>query len=165
MFLHFRPEFDKGDRDQWVPVSNDTRRLIEGALERGVVRDFGWLIPEGRMEFEDTRDKPMGGSALLRSLHHAEKVLGIPYVKGRGFHGLKRRHVTVGDEVAGGDLSLVGDVTGNRSPEVPRTRHLFAELGRMVLHVDQIRKRISAPTSDESGHENGQTQTEESHDA
>jgi hypothetical protein len=156
MLLHFRPEFDKGDRDQWVPVSEETRALIEEALERDAVRESGWLVPEGRMDFDDARDKPMGASGLDGALGKAEELLGIPSVKGRKYHGIKRRHVTTGDEVAGGNLQLVADVAGNRSLEVLRTRYRFPELGRMVTQVDQIRARIHRPEEGESGHENGQ---------
>lgn len=164
MFLHFRPEFDKGDRDQWVPVSQETRELIEEALERHQVIDSGWLVPEGRLDYDDPRDKPMGASALIGLLHEAEDVLGIPHVTGRGYHGLKRRHVTVADEEAGGDLSLVGDITGNRSPEVLRTIYRFPELGRMVLQVDRVRARIRAPERAETGHENGHSTEGGTHD-
>lgn len=122
MFLHFRPEFDKRKRDQWVPVSEKTRRLIEDALARPIVVDSGWLIPEGQLDYENPWDK----------LHDAERVLGIPTVHARAYHGIKRQHITRSDEVAHGDLSLVGDVTRNRSKEVLGRIYRFPQLGRMV---------------------------------
>jgi integrase len=113
MWLRFQKEFDKRKRTAIRPVHPETRALIEEAMERTQVVESGWLFTEGRMEYQDARDKPIGGSALIRMLHQAEQALGVPTVKGRGFHGLKRRHITVGYEVSGGDEALVGDVTGN----------------------------------------------------
>lgn len=144
LFLHFRAPYDKGKRDMWVPVSEETRGLLLEALERTEVRESGWLLPEGRMDCDDPREKPVGDSALIGMLRDAEETLEIPHVERRAYHAIKRRHVTTSDEEAAGDLNLVGDVTGNRSPEVLRSLYRFPEAARMVLQVDRVRGRLSS---------------------
>ncbi|MEK9505200.1 hypothetical protein [Gaopeijia maritima] len=138
MFLHYRAEYDKGGRDEWVPVPPEVRRLVESALEREEVQASGWLFPEGRLDFSDTRDKPMRAESIITALHAAEKAVGVATVKGRGFHGAKRLHVTKGLQVAGGDATRVGDVTGNVSEHVLKTIYRQKELGQMVQQVDGV---------------------------
>lgn len=150
LFLHFRAQYDKANQDRWVPVSDETRALVMDALERPEVTGCGWLFPEGRMDHDVARDKPISDGALIKLLvgdpkkrrKGAEEILGIKHVKRRAYHAVKRRHVTTSDEEASGDLNLVGDVTGNRSPEVLRSLYRFPEAARMVLQVDRVRARI-----------------------
>lgn len=145
MFLHYRAEFDKGGRDEWVPVPPEVREILEAALATPEVRESGWLFPEGRLGFQDARDKPMDATSIIASLHKAEETLGIPRVRGRGFHGAKRLHVTIGGEIAGGDYTLVGDVTGNVSEHVLKTIYRQRDLGRMVLQVDGVGAALRGP--------------------
>ena len=157
LFLHYRAEFDKGGRDEWVPVPAVVRGLVEDALARPEVRESGWLFPEGRMEFDDARAKPMRADSIIRALHAAEKALGIKRVKGRGFHGMKRLHVTKGLQVAGGDATRVGDVTGNVSEHVLKQIYRQAELGQMVQQVDGVADILMGPEA-----ENADTKTDRS---
>ena len=146
MFLHFRAEHDKGGRDEWVPVPDRVRSLIEEAVEREPVWESGWLLPEGRLEYRDKRHKPMDATSIIDNLHNAEDVLGIERVRGRGYHGGKRLHVTMGMELAGGDATIVGDVTGNASEHVIKTIYRQKDLGRMVLQVDGVDAILGANT-------------------
>lgn len=143
IFLHFRKEFDKGKRGAMVPVSFGTAELLADALERDEVEDSGWLFPEGRLGYDDARNQPWGVSAAIHALHDAEEVLGIDYVEGRAYHGLKRRHITTGMEVARGDTALVGDQTGNVSAELIRKVYRKANRRRMTTHVDAVREALS----------------------
>ena len=138
MLLHYRAEYDKGGRDEWVPVPEQIRPVVEHALAQPQVQESGWLVPEGRLEFDDPRTKPMRVDSLIEALHAAEEVLKIPTVAGRGFHGLKRLHVTKGLQVAGGDASRVGDITGNVSEHVLKTIYRQKELAQMVQQVDAV---------------------------
>lgn len=150
VLLRMRKEFDKGGRTQLVPVSAPTAALLADALERDVVQEWGWLFPEGRLDYDDARDKPWGPDAATRSLHLAEKALGIPRVQGRAFHGLKRAHVTAAMDVAHGDTALVGDVTGNVSAELLRRVYRKANRTRTGTHVDAVRKAFEGPENTRS---------------
>lgn len=73
-------------------------------------------------------------------------MLGIPWVKGRAWHGLKRRDVTLSGEESGDDWALVGDVTGKTSPELLRKAYRRQSESRNVDQVDRIRARLEATT-------------------
>lgn len=149
VLLHFRGAFDKVKRGSMVPVSLPTAALIIQALERDLVAEWGWLIPEGRLDRNDSRDKPWDHSAANHALHDAESVLGIEWVFRRAYHGLKRRHVTTAMEVAHGDTALVGDLTGNASAELLRKVYRKANRHRTSSHVDAVRDAIEAKSGRE----------------
>lgn len=75
-------------------------------------------------------------------LHKAEKALGISRVRGRGWHGIRRLHITLGFEVSGGDEALIGDVTGNVSADLLRWVYRQQDRGRITRQVDAVRARI-----------------------
>jgi integrase len=145
IWMHFRGERDKRGHGALIPVSAKTAELVLDALEREEVRQSGWLFPGGHLGHRspDCRwKKPIGAfDGLLRK---AERVLGIPHVEGRATHGIKRVHVTVSWEEAGGDAALVGDVTGNSSPEVLRTTYRQQSEQRKLMQVDRVRARLEA---------------------
>ncbi|MDH5761044.1 MAG: hypothetical protein OEZ65_15885 [Gemmatimonadota bacterium] len=145
----FRKEYDKGRRGAIVPVSADTHLLIADALDRTEVQESGWLIPEGRDDYDDPVDKPLNKKAVSDQLHRAEKVLGIPYVPGRAWHGLKRTHVTMSWEEAGGDAGLVGDITGNVDPKLLKDTYRQLSLKRTTAHVDRVRARLKEEANSE----------------
>lgn len=147
VLLHFRGAFDKGGREAFVPVSVPTAELLADALEHDLVEEWGWLFPEGRLDHDDPRDKPWGTHAAIDALHAAEEVVGVPYVRKRAYHGLKRAHVTAAMEVAHGDTALVGDQTGNVSAELLRRVYRKANRRRQTGHVDAVRKAIETPES------------------
>lgn len=153
VFLRFRGEFDKGGKASVVPVSAPTAALLADALDHDLVIEWGWLFPEGRLDYDDARDKPWGDTAAIEGLHHAEDVLGIPYVKGRAYHGIKRRHVTTAMEVTGGDTALVGDQTGNVSAELIRRVYRKQNRSRQATHVDAVRAALEGETGRESTRE------------
>jgi len=154
VLLHFRKEHDKSGRGAMVPVSMPTAALIIQAIENDLVSEWGWLIPEGRLDYDDPRDKPLSKPKAIVKLHKAEKALGIPYVKHRAYHGLKRRHVTTAMEVAHGDTALVGDLTGNASAELLRKVYRKANTRRTSSHVDAVRGAIEGENTPENPPEN-----------
>lgn len=143
MLLKFQAANDKKGRARIVPISEVTRSLVLAALERPIVDEHGWLFPEGRLEYNDPRDKPRSREAMARDLHHAERILGIEHIRGRGYHGIKRRHVTAAFQVSGGDASLVGDVTGNTSTELLRNVYRQQDHRRIKHQVDSVRTAIT----------------------
>ncbi|MDI7267495.1 MAG: hypothetical protein QME96_05830 [Myxococcota bacterium] len=145
----YRREWDKGRRGSVVPASAETAQLVAEALERPEVQESGWLFPEGRLEYDDPTDKPMGKDAMTEALHRAEVALGIPYVPGRAWHGQKRGHVTASWEEASGDAGLVGDLTGNVSASL--LKDIYRQFGRKrtTTHVDRVRQRLKAEAEEE----------------
>lgn len=147
ILLRFRGEYDKGRRHALVPVSAETAELLARALDEDIVREHGWLFPEGRLDLNDPRDKPRGKSTAIRGLHELERLVKVRRVKRRAFHGIKRAHVTVGMEEASGDTALVGDVTGNLSAELLRRVYRRSNKKRSRAHVERIRARFSGAES------------------
>lgn len=142
LHIVFRAEFDKGRRSATVPVSRETGLLVAAALERTEVQETDWLFPGGRLEYEDPIDGPIEKKGITEALHRAERLLEIPEVDGRGWHGLKRLHVTTSWEEASGDAGLVGDVTGNVDAGLLRNTYRQLDTKRTTAHVDRIRDRL-----------------------
>lgn len=142
LHIVFRREYDKGRRSAVVPVSAETHLLVAEALDRPEVIESGWLFPEGRLEYADPTEKPWNPDAATSALHRAEKALGIEYISGRAWHGLKRRHVTASWEEASGDAALVGDVTGNIDANLLRNTYRQLNRKRTTDHVDRVRRRL-----------------------
>lgn len=140
--LRFWKSHDKGGKSSTVPVSNATAELILEQLETDRTKRWGWLFPGQRAAVPLGGTDSTGAGTWAKLLHDAEEVLGIPWVKGRAWHGLKRRHVTLSGEESGGDWALVGDVTGNTSPEVLRKAYRRQSESRKVEQVDRIRARL-----------------------
>ena len=141
---------DKAKRGKWLPVSLGTQRLIEKALEHPDVIRTGYLIPRELTNRAATIHH-LESSDLITLLRDAEELLGIPYVAGRGFHGIKRRHVTVALKVSRRDLDLVGDVTGNQDRDILLEIYREEEEGPEMEHVRAMHRQIGGnepvPTS------------------
>lgn len=101
----------------------------------------------------------MRAESIIAALHAAEEVVGVRTVPCRGFHGAKRLHVTKGLQVAGGDATRVGDVTGNVSEPVLKTIYR-QELGQMVQQVDGVAALLTGRKA-----ENTDTRTDRSDEA
>lgn len=165
VFLRFRKEWDKSGKEGLVPISKKTAALLADALELPDVEETEFLFPEGRWDQDVGRHQPATKRTLTKKLHdEAEEAWEIPYVEGRAFHGIKRRHVTVSAEVAHGDLDLVGDLTGNVDAELLRRVYRWKDTGRMVEHVDRIRARIEGEEEPSEGPQETREDTRESED-
>ena len=162
LWITFRQAYDKGrKKDRLVPVSEETGQLVADALEREEVRAGGWLLPGGLLgqrSPEKFWQQPVSTGALNRMLKHAEELLGIPHVAGRGFHGIKRRHVTESWEIASGDAALVGDVTGNVDAKLLRSVYRQQNRPRMRRQVDMVRGRLSGQKEGEDAREDARKQ-------
>ena len=140
--LRFRKEYDKADRDGYVPISRESAELLADALEQDIVQEFEWIFPEGRLDYDDPRDKPWSKDAAIDRLRDAERAHGITPVPGRAYHGIKRSHVTKSMEIAHGDTELVGDLTGNVSAALLRQTYRFGQDATKARHVDAIREAL-----------------------
>ena len=146
--LRFRKEYDKADRDGYVPISRETAELLANALEQDIVQEFGWIFPEGRLGYDDARDKPWSKDAAIDGLTMAEALVGIRHVPGRAYHGIKRIHITKSMEIAHGDTELVGDLTGNVSAALLRQTYRFGQDATKARHVDAIREALKGEDDD-----------------
>ena len=148
IWLRFRKETDKGRRESTVPVSAETAELILEALKRPEVHAGGWLLPGGHEGSKRRAGVSWGGADATSSagpihkLHEAERLLGIDHVRGRGYHGIERAHVTVSWDEASGDAAKVGDLTGNSSPEVLERHYRRKQKASQAAHVDAVRARF-----------------------
>jgi integrase len=149
VWLRFRNETDKSKRTSSVPVSEQTADLILQALERLEVQSGGWLLPGGREGSVRSAGIPWGGTDAtgaagpIRKLHEAEETLKIDRVPWRGYHGIKRAHVTVSWGIAGGDAAKADDLTGNTSPDVLRRHYSKARTAGKIEHMERIRATFS----------------------
>lgn len=84
----------------------------------------------------------MNPNPTVVRLRGAAYVLDVAYIPGRGFHGIKRRHVTAALRVSRGDVDLVGDVTGNRDREVLLKVYCQEECGPEDRHVLAMRGHL-----------------------
>lgn len=89
--LRWRADEDKVDREWWAPVSPEVREALENR-RRAQLRAEGemseWIFPAPRSEGHLRSD------VARKWLVRAEEKAGVEHVKGRGFHGLRRRWVT-----------------------------------------------------------------------
>ena len=169
LWIRFSGETDKVDQSAIRPVSPATRQLIEEALQRPEVLHTGWLFPEGRLDQSYPIDKPIDASSIIKLLRKAEEVLGIEYVFRRAYHGLKKRHVTLGYRVSGRDETVVADMVGNLDMALLRGTYRQEDLERILRYAEAVREefaRRDGPDSEapeggsegpETGHENGHT--------
>jgi hypothetical protein len=84
-----------------------------------------------------------GAAGPIRKLHKAEKSLEIPHVRGRGYHALKRAHVSAAYELTGGDESRVQDLTGTSTVAVLRRHYRMAGKEATERQLDRVRARSS----------------------
>ena len=128
--------------------ARETAELLADALEQDIVQEYGWIFPEGRLDYDDARDKPWSRDAAIDRLADAEHASGIEHVAGRAYHGIKRIHVTKSMEIAHGDTQLVGDLTGNVSAALLRQTYRFGQGASKARHVDAIREALNEPKTD-----------------
>lgn len=143
----FRADADKASRTGLVVVSRQTAELITNARRRRAVDAGGWLFPGGHLgHMGELVEQPIHRDALTTLLREAEDTLDIEHVEERGWHGLKRRHVTEGMVLAAGDMDRVQETTGNVDPDVLRDRYRLREQHRIARRtaeqVDGLRERL-----------------------
>ena len=116
--INFPAATDKARRQGRAYVTDETKAAIEALLELDAVLESGYLFPQGRLTHRDRRNGPIGDTGLNKMLKKAEEAAGVDHVEGRGFHGVKRRAVTMLMDAFGGDAGKVGQITGNLTPSV-----------------------------------------------
>jgi len=156
VWLRMWKSTDKGRKLGRVPVTTETAELILATLKRPEVQEHGWLLPGGHEGSKRGSHAPWGGfditgsSGPIAKLHAAEELLGIPRVRCRAYHGVKKAHVTVSWEEAGGDAAKVGDLTGNTSHAVLERHYRKPPRAATEEHQDKIRARFSGRSHTEA---------------
>lgn len=118
--IQFGGETDKARRTGRVPIVGRAREAVELLLQMPAVQATGLLFPQGDLH-DDTPDRgPMHGRYLTTLLHEAEKRAGVKEVKGRAFHGIKRRAVTDWGRKTR-DMALVSKVSRTNRPTLEGT--------------------------------------------
>lgn len=84
--VRFRAEYDKAGKERVAILSPTSQWKVEARLRDSEVKRSGWLFPG--------EDGPIGYDQFRRWLHDLCELAGVPYVEGRGWHGIKRRSVT-----------------------------------------------------------------------
>jgi integrase len=92
--ITFQAEWDKQGKTVSMPLRRGSRLAVEAALRwrETTGYDGPWLIPAQRVK------KPYSAQSFWWSLTEAEKRAGIPHIRGRGAHGLRR--MLAGDVLA-----------------------------------------------------------------
>lgn len=149
----FRADHDKAGRTGLVVVSRQTEALARNAWKRRAVQHGGWLLPGGHLgHMGELVEQPLSPSGLKQLLLAAEDTLGINHVTGRGWHAIKRRHVTEGVELAEGDIDLVRSTTGNVDADVLEDRYRLPTdartARRTARQVDSLREKLTEQEDD-----------------
>ncbi len=100
--ITFLAEHDKASQRGRSVFVNDTARAIKVLLDTPLVKSTKFLFPLGDLDKPTPRSEtapPHQNYAIKRWLAPAEKLAGIEHVKGRAFHGLKRRFATDVDDL------------------------------------------------------------------
>lgn len=93
--LTFPGETDKARRSGEVALYGRALAVAEELLTMPAVRKSGYFCPQGPLKKPGKqRAELTHARSFQRWLEDAEKIARIPHVKGRGFHGIKRRFAT-----------------------------------------------------------------------
>jgi integrase len=156
MVVTWRGESDKAGKTSRSPLPPTARLAVEALLETRVVQESGYLFPNRRdlsrlastaNEAKDIR--PMREEDLIEMLHEAEQLAGVPTLKGRAFHGIKRRQVTVAVEEVQ-NLEIVAAQSGT-TVEMLRSTYLQEDLATKAGLASKLEARRERKTASGGG--------------
>jgi len=130
--------WDKLGREWSQPVRNLTRVALEVARFWREELDYTgpWVIPSGSAK---NRSETYSAQSLWSALCDAEKRAGIPHIKGRGAHGLRRL-------LAGNVAELTGDaVLAMNSIGDTDVRMASRYLKKRNDRIDDVFRRLDLP--------------------
>jgi integrase len=94
-WIQFPGATDKARRSGRAFLTESAQLAVELLLQTPAVRASGLLFPAGDLQDGSRKRQPISDEGLRKMLHRAEKKAGVASVKGRAWHGLKRRFATV----------------------------------------------------------------------
>jgi integrase len=153
--ITWRKEWDKLGREWTQPMRQLTKEaLIVAAMHRR--EDSPWILPAGSKKNKGETYSPQ---SLWSALQAAEKRAGIPKLKGRGAHGLRRM-------LAGNVATLTGDAVlamksiGDTDVRMAN-RYLKNRPDEMTSVFERLDSRSRPEASDEKSNETTTQETGE----
>jgi integrase len=142
--ITWRKEYDKNGTTWTQPLREPTRKALAVARawttgERGTRRwvyDTPWVLPTGHALSESPT---YTAGSLWKALKGAEQRAGIPHLKGRGAHGLRRLLAGNVHELTG-DAMLALQAIGDRDPKM-----MARYLKKRDRRVRDAFERLDAP--------------------
>lgn len=144
--IRFPGERDKSGKTRWTVLTDSARRAVEMLLQFPAVKVTGHLFPTGDLtSAKDPKRPPYSHEALNNRWKQVEKLAGVPYVKGRAYHGIKRRTVTEGARAMGGDLGIVSSQTATRRDTLANIyeQEDFTDRVELARRLEERRKKAS----------------------
>lgn len=92
--LSFPGHTDKARRAGEVYLFGRAKELVEQLLATRAVQTSGQLFPSGDLHTEAPKGETITDQSLRNWLHQAEEQAGVEHIKGRAYHGFKRRFAT-----------------------------------------------------------------------
>lgn len=138
--IRWRAEHDKGRREHIVPIS---KQLLE-ELRQSFVEGEDWLFPSDRIAGE-----PIGRELMESWWREMEDRAGIPRIKGRGWHSLRRKFATERKQGSLADLAYAGGWNGTQTLTTVYIQPDEASIREVVSSRAPVRR---APISTENGH-------------
>lgn len=92
--ITFPGETDKARRSGEVYITGRAKELVEELLTSRAARSSEMLFPTGDLSKECPTGETISDQAMRDWLRKAEEIAEVETVKGRAFHGLKRRYAT-----------------------------------------------------------------------
>lgn len=151
--IHWPKDTDKMDEAWEQPMAADTPGLF--ALLAAWRETIGYTGP---YVFPPAHSLNQTGhytrAAVIAALHVAEKAAGVPPIKYRALHSIKRYVVRSLHDALGGDLMRVGRFVGNKSLAVLRKSYLRERAGELQPAADALALPRRAPeAANESANE------------
>lgn len=102
--LLFPGETDKSGNTAYAVLPERVAAVLQVLVNNPAVQATGLLFVRGSLADPnppERKRRPLAGETILEWWHKAEKAAGVPWVKGRGIHGIKRTVTTIAEERMG----------------------------------------------------------------
>lgn len=129
---------DKARKRGEVYLHDETKKLIETLLATPACQASGLLFPKLDLRSSDPPALPITAKKLRQSLREAERLAGVPAVKGRSFHAFNRTFATDAEDArAASSQSGKTEQTMARVYRQPKP----AEKAALAMQLGDLRKR------------------------
>lgn len=143
----FPGDLDKSGKTRWSVLTESARRVVEMLLQLPAVKATGWLFPTGDMaSAKSPKRKPYSHEQLTKKWKLVEAAAEVPYIKGRAYHGIKRRTVTEGLRAMGGDAGPISSQTATTRQTLTQTyeQEDFGDRVELARRLEERRRKAGA---------------------